>query len=102
MTFNQFSDQLNGVLPDKSLIAAQLGMSDRTLQRRLRDEGTSFREILDDTRHYLARELLRNTRFPLADVATQLGFAEPSAFYRAFRKWEGCTPGQFREAPANP
>ena len=94
--------QLNGVLPDKSLIAAQLGMSERTLQRRLQEEGTSFRDILDDTRHYLARELLRNTQLPLTDVAIQLGFAEPSAFYRAFRKWEGCTPGQYREAPATP
>jgi AraC-like DNA-binding protein len=94
--------QLNATLPEKSLIAAQLGMSERTLQRRLREEGTSFKEILDETRHYLARELLRNTQLPLAEVADQLGFTEPSAFYRAFKKWEACTPGQYREAPATP
>lgn len=89
--------QLGDRLPDKSLIAAQLGMSERTMQRRLKGEGTSYQAILDNTRHYLARELLRSTRVPLADVALQLGFSEPSTFFRAFRKWEGITPGQFRE-----
>jgi len=88
--------QLNNSVPDKALIAAQLGMSERTLQRRLREEGTTYQEILENTRHYLARELLRNTALSLTDVAVQLGFAEPSAFYRAFRKWEGTTPGQYR------
>ena len=89
--------QLNSSVPEKSVIAAQLGMSERTLQRRLQEEGTSYQEILDNTRHYLARELLKNTRIPLTDVAIQLGFAEPSAFYRAFRKWQGSTPGQYRQ-----
>ena len=89
--------QLGNTLPDKSLIAAQLGMSERTMQRRLQEEQTSYQEILDNTRHYLARELLRNTRVPLTDVALQLGFSEPSTFFRAFKKWEGMTPGQFRE-----
>ena len=89
--------QLNAAVPDKSVIAVQLGMSERTLQRRLQAEGTSFQEILDNTRHYLARELLRNTAVALADVAAQLGFTEPSTFYRAFKKWEGLTPGQYRE-----
>ena len=88
--------QLNNSVPDKALIAAQLGMSERTLQRRLQEEGTTYQEILDNTRHYLARELLRNTSLSLTDVAVQLGFAEPSAFFRAFRKWEGTTPGQYR------
>jgi AraC-like DNA-binding protein len=88
--------QLTDTLPDKTLIASQLGMSERTLQRRLKEEGTSFQEILDSARHYLAQELLRNTALPLNQVAVQLGFAEPSAFFRAFRKWQGCTPGQYR------
>ena len=89
--------QLNAKVPDKSVISAQLGMSERTLQRRLKEEGTSFQEILDNTRHYLARELLKNTDIPLSDVAVQLGFSEPSTFFRAFKKWEGSTPGQYRE-----
>jgi AraC-like DNA-binding protein len=90
--------QLTNRVPDKARIAAQIGMSERTLQRRLREEGTSFQEILDNTRHYLARELLRNTSLALNEVAMQLGFSEPSAFFRAFKKWEGCTPGQYRTA----
>ena len=94
--------QLTSTLPDKSRIAAQIGMSERTLQRRLQEEGTSYQEILDNTRQYPARELLRNSPPGLADVASQLGFAEPSAFYRAFRKWEGVTPGQYRERAADP
>jgi len=94
------ASQLNSAVPDKSVIAAQLGMGERTLQRRLQEEGTSYQEILDNARHYLARELLRNTSLPLAEVATQLGFTEPSTFYRAFKKWEGATPGQYRESGA--
>lgn len=92
--------QLNSSVPEKSVIAAQLGMSERTLQRRLQDEGTSYQEILDNTRHHLAQELLKNTRIPLTDIALQLGFAEPSAFFRAFKKWQGTTPGQYRELSA--
>lgn len=90
--------QLDNAVPDRSLIASQLGMSQRTLQRRLRDEGTSYQAVLDNTRHYMALELLRNTQIPLSRIAGQLGFAEPSAFYRAFKKWEGATPGQYRES----
>ena len=92
------ASHLGGTLPEKSRIAAQLGMSERTLQRRLKEEGTSYQEILDNTRRYLARELLRSTRVPLTEVAAQLGFSEPSTFFRAFRKWEGMTPGQYRES----
>jgi len=90
--------QLDNSVPDRSLIAAQLGMSERTLQRRLQGEGTSYQAVLDNTRRYMALELLRNTQIPLSRMAEQLGFAEPSAFYRAFKKWEGITPGQYREA----
>ena len=92
------ASQLDSAVPDKAVIAAQLGMSERTLQRRLRDEGTTYQATLDRTRHYLARDLLRNTQVPLAEVAVQLGFSEPSTFFRAFKRWEGVTPGQYREA----
>jgi len=73
-------------------------MSERTLQRRLREEGTTYQATLERTRHYLARDLLRNTQMSLAEVAVQLGFSEPSTFFRAFKRWEGATPGQYREA----
>ncbi len=78
-------------------VAAQLGMSARSLQRRLRDEGTSYQEVLDRTRHelalgYLARDLA------LAEVAFLLGFSAPSAFVRAFKRWTGRTPADHRRA----
>jgi AraC-like DNA-binding protein len=92
------ASQLDSAVPEKAVIAAQLGMSERTLQRRLREEGTTYQATLDRTRHYLARDLLRNTQIPLAEVAIQLGFSEPSTFFRAFKRWEGATPGQYREA----
>jgi len=88
--------QLSNSVPHKSRIAAQLGMSERTLQRRLREEGTSYQAILEETRHELARELLRDTDVALAQVAAQLGFSEPSTFFRAFRRREGVTPGRYR------
>ncbi len=78
-------------------------MSERTLQRRLREEDTSYQAVLDRTRHYLALDLLGGTDLPLDEVASRLGFAEPSAFYRAFRKWQGNTPGRYRaEAQSAP
>ncbi|QFU76890.1 AraC family transcriptional regulator [Halioglobus maricola] len=89
--------QLDQALPARKAIASQLGMSERTLQRRLQQEGTTYQQLLDQTRHHLALEMLRNRDVPLADVAAQLGFAEPSAFYRAFRKWQGVTPGDYRQ-----
>ncbi len=88
--------QLTRAMPEKPLIAAQLGMSERTLQRRLNEEGTSYQKVLEDTRHQLALELLRNTPLPINTISQHLGFSEPSTFYRAFKKWEGVTPGALR------
>lgn len=91
------ASQLTQTLPAKQAIASQMGMSERTLQRRLQEEGTSYQRLLDQTRHQQALELLGNREISLATVAGQLGFAEPSAFYRAFRKWQGVTPGDYRQ-----
>lgn len=88
--------QLTNAMPEKPLIAAQLGMSERTLQRRLNEEGTSYQKVLEETRHQLALEMLRNTPLPINTISQQLGFSEPSTFYRAFKKWEGMTPGALR------
>lgn len=99
---SQLASQLDGCVPDKAVIATQLGMSERTLQRRLQKENTSYQEVLDATRKHLALELLRNTALPAPEIATKLGFGEPSAFYRGFKKWTGSTPGQYRAASSNP
>jgi AraC-like DNA-binding protein len=78
--------------PQQDLVARALGMSTRTLQRYLRREGVSFAEILDDVRHQLALAYLRERTVSVGDVAFLLGYAEPSAFFRAFRRWTGTTP----------
>ena len=76
--------------------AAALGMSSRTLQRVLLEYGTSFSEVLDSFRRELTSELLANMQLPTQDIAFLLGYAEPSTFYRAFRRWTGTSPSQYR------
>ncbi|MCA9691514.1 MAG: AraC family transcriptional regulator [Myxococcales bacterium] len=79
-------------------IAAQLGVSDRTLARRLQEEGTSFAELLDAVRHELARAHLERGQLAVYEVAFLLGYAEPSAFHRAFKRWTGVTPREYVRA----
>lgn len=76
-------------------VARQLGMSTRTLRRRLEDEGTSFRALLDEVREALAEELLTKGAVPVEDVAVRLGYAEASSFIHAFKRWKGVTPMAF-------
>jgi len=71
-------------------------MGERTLRRRLRQEGVTFRGVLDATRAELAQSCLRDHRVTIAEVAFLLGFSEPSAFLRAFKRWTGRTPAAFR------
>lgn len=82
--------------PDQPAIARALGMSERTLQRRLRDEHTTFAALLDRVRAELASMYLGDPRLAVFEVAYLLGFSEPSAFNRAFRRWTGKTPREFR------
>ena len=77
-------------------IAAKLGMSTSTLHRRLKDEGQSFGEIKEERRRNLAISLLKNSELPISDIAVRVGYAEPSAFYRAFHRWYGDTPASVR------
>jgi AraC-like DNA-binding protein len=79
-----------------SHVAQILKLHRRTLNRRLSDCGTSFQQLLDEVRYDSARHLLHLTRMPLAHIAASLGYAEASAFTRAFRRWSGTTPTQFR------
>lgn len=90
-----------GRFPGMSEAANRLNMSERTLRRRLADEGVSYRSIVDDVRGYLAREYLRDTPLSVADVASLLGFDDTANFRRAFRKWYGTSPSAFR-APLAP
>ena len=76
--------------------ARRLGLSARTLQRRLKPEGTSFKEIVQTTREKLACHYLTNTQLGYAEISFLIGFDEPSSFFRAFRVWTGETPETMR------
>ena len=83
--------------PSKQDIADELGMSARTLQRRLDEEGTSAKHIIDETRHQLALTFIAQPQYSIKEVAYGLGFSDPSNFARAFKRWTGKTPRQFRK-----
>lgn len=77
--------------------AKALAMSERTLHRRLRQEGTTFRALLDQFRHEKAVALLHSRRHSVAEIGFLLGYSELSAFYRAFRRWTGRSPADLRD-----
>ena len=87
---------LSGSRPDLAMVAKELGMSDRTLQRRITDEGTSFRQLLNETRHELVRHYLGDPTVEITEAAFLVGYEDPTSFYRAFRSWEGTTPAEWR------
>lgn len=78
------------------VVAERLRMSARTLQRYLKDEGTTFQRVLDQLRREVAEERLRDSDVSLAEIAHELGFADQSAFHKAFVRWTGKTPGECR------
>jgi len=82
--------------PDMGTIAKELALSERTLQRRLADEGTRFQDVLTEARRELAHEYLANGQLDMGDVAFLLGFDDQNSFFRAFRQWEGETPARWR------
>jgi len=92
----QISQSLSEGIPTVSNIANYFGMSGRTLQRRLTERGYSFQALVDESRRELAERLLKETEYPLAEVAFLTGFSEQSAFNRAFKRWAGQTPRSFR------
>jgi AraC-like DNA-binding protein len=83
-------------------VARRLDMAPRTLQRQLKDEGATFRELADSARRELAKQYLADGTHGLAQIALLLGFSEQAAFQRAFLRWTGVTPGQFRRETAGP
>lgn len=83
--------------PNQQQIATALHVSNRTLQRKLKDEGTSFMDLLQDTRMQLARKYLRSPGRSIVETAYLLGFSEPSTFSRAFKRWTGQAPADYRE-----
>lgn len=82
--------------PARADVAAALFMSEKTLQRRLKDEGGSYLGVLDETRRELAQQYLRERKVSVCEVTFRLGFSDQSSFTRAFRRWTGMAPGAFR------
>jgi len=82
-------------------VAGRLGVSPRSLQRQLQSEGASFRKVLDEVRREFSLNLLRRRDLTLVEIASKLGFAEQSAFQRAFRRWVGTTPAEWRRSARN-
>ena len=77
-------------------IASQLAMSGRSLQRKLQEQGSSFQKLHDEYRHKQSLTLLARKELSLMDISLQLGFSESSTFYRAFKRWQSVTPGEYR------
>lgn len=83
--------------PAVSEVATTFGMPERSFRRRLSDEATSFRKLLDAVRFAKARQMLQETSLPVELIAQKLGYAESAAFIHAFQRWSGQTPAGFRQ-----
>jgi AraC-like DNA-binding protein len=82
-------------MPSQDQVAATLHVSVRTLRRQLSEEGTTFRELVEETRQLLAEELLGTGRLTVEEIADRLGYAEASSFVHAFKRWKGIPPRRY-------
>lgn len=96
MVHDAVAGSLSDGVPKMPAIARRMGMSERTLQRRLSEEGLSFQALVDSARRDLAEGLLMQSDYSLAEVAFLTGFSEQSAFTRAFKRWSSQTPAAYR------
>ena len=94
---NYLASRLSDGVPQASDVAVRMGMSERTFYRRLADENLSYRDVLQDAQLSLARDLLTDSDCSIAEVAFLTGFSEQSTFSRAFKRWVGEAPAQFRQ-----
>lgn len=89
-------EMLQGDAPRIEMVARELCLSVRSLQDKLKSEGTSYSSLLDRIRKDLAINYIKNKTVTFAEIAYLLGFSEPSVFHRSFKKWTNTTPGQYR------
>jgi AraC-like DNA-binding protein len=80
-------------------VAGVLHLSERSLQRKLAEHGTSLARLREETRRELANQYVRNSRFTVGEITYLLGFSEPASFTRAFHRWNGMSPSACRRAP---
>ena len=90
-------DALPSGIPSIHQIAAHVGMSNRTLTRRLSETGVSYRDLIQKTQEAISKDLLKNSSRTIAEIAFETGFSEQSAFNRAFKRWTGKAPAEFRK-----
>ena len=90
--------QLPDGAPNQETVANALHLSLRSLQRRLRDEDVTFRDLLEGTRRELAMQYIREAHRSIGEITYLLGFSEPSNFTRAFKRWTGMSPVEYRES----
>ncbi|WP_199171498.1 MULTISPECIES: AraC family transcriptional regulator [Luteimonas] len=83
--------------PEIAHVARELGVSERTLQRRVTQEGSTFRALLHEARQELGHQLLADASMEIEEIAYLLGYQDTNSFYRAFKDWERMTPGRWRE-----
>lgn len=89
--------QLADGITRQDMVAEDLGMTSRTLQRKLSQEGVSYQRLLDEVRQQMAEDYLQNTKMSISDIALRLGYNETTSFYRKFKAATGKTPGDFRK-----
>ena len=90
-----------GHFPDIDYLASKMGMSTRTLRRRLKSEDSNFRQVLEEIRYGLAREYLANTHLPMDEISSLLGYSESGNFSHAFKRWSGLSPSVWRQQASN-
>jgi AraC-like DNA-binding protein len=110
MAERDLREQVKGILkgliagqrPGLEDVARELRMSSRTLQRRLGEDGATFQQLTEEARRELAHHYLLHSSLELNDTAYLLGYEDANSFFRAFHKWEGTSPGQWKSSHANP
>jgi AraC-like DNA-binding protein len=89
-------EQLSSGHATQESIAKALNLSPRTLQRKLKEEGTTYKQLLDTTRRELAAQYVKESHLSVNEITFLLGFSEPANFSRAFKRWTGVSPSQYR------
>ena len=90
-------DALPSGIPSIASIGEHIGMSNRTLTRRLAESGVTYRDLIQRTQEQVAKDLLKNSNRSNAEIAFETGFSEQSAFNRAFKRWTNQSPVEYRK-----
>ncbi|CZF86860.1 AraC family transcriptional regulator [Grimontia marina] len=93
---NRIVEELPLGAPSQSDVAKQLGLSLRNLQRKLSDQGTCYKDILESTRKRLTMNYIKQPHLSISEIGYLVGFSNVANFNRAFRRWQGCAPGEYR------